>query len=149
NCSQSIAATIGSVLIQDYPSFELIIIDAESTDRTVEVIKRFRDDRILLYSVSDYQRYEMMNKGISLAQGEYINFLFPGDFYLSKFALKLMMTLALKQKKPDLIYCGTLLRDGKSEVKILCRHLDIPLLKRGQQPTSLQSCWFKTEALNA
>lgn len=149
NCSQSIASTIESVLLQDYPSFELVIVDAESTDRTLEVIKRFRDERIILYSVSEYQRYEMMNKGISLAQGEYINFLFPGDFYLSRFTLKLMMTLALKNKKPDLVYCGSLLRDGKSEVKILCRHLDMQLLKRGQQPTSLQSFWFKTEALIA
>jgi glycosyltransferase involved in cell wall biosynthesis len=148
NCSQSISTTIESVLMQDYPAFEIIVIDAESADRTVEVIKRFRDDRIALYSVSDYHRYEMMNKGIAQAQGEYINFLFPGDFYLSRFTFKLMMTLALDTKKPDLVYCGALLRDGKSEVKILSRQLNLQLLKRGQQPTSLQSCWFKKESLN-
>lgn len=147
NCSQTIASTIDSILAQDYPSFEVLVVDAESSDRTVEAIKRFRDDRIHLYSYSEFQRYEMMNRGIAHAQGEYINFLFPGDFYLSNYALRMMMTIALENKKPDLVYCGSLLRDGKTEVKILYRILNINQLKRGQQPTSLQACWFKRESL--
>lgn len=145
NCSQLISQTLESLLTQDYPDYEILIVDAGSTDRTLEVINSYHSHRILLFSVSDYQRYEMLNKGISHASGLYLNFLFPGDFYITKNTLKTMMSLALDKDRPALVYCGTLLRDGKSEVKILYRTLTLELLKLGQQPTSLQSCWFSIE----
>ncbi len=54
-----------------------------------------------------------------------------------------MMALTLNHNNPDMVYCGTLLRDKKEDVKILYRPFELKLLKRGQQPTSLQSLWFK------
>ena len=146
--TERISLTIDSILEQHYPDFELIIVDAGSRDRTLEVIKNYRDERIHIYSVSGFQRYEMLNKGISQASGEYINFLFPGDFYIHREALHEMMTVVLDRQKPDLVYCGTLLRDGKSDPKILYRSLSLSLLRRGQQPTSLQSCWFKLDTFH-
>lgn len=145
NCAQTIALTMKQLLEQDYPHFEVIAIDAGSSDRTVDILTRYRDPRLQVHRVPSYQRYEMFNLGISMAQGEYLNFLFPGDFYIRPDVLRIMMTLALDGKKPQLVYCGTLLRDGKSDVKFLFRHLDIDLLRRGQQPTSLQACWFSRE----
>lgn len=44
-----------------------------------------------------------------------------------------------------MVYCGSLLRDGKSEVKIMYRELTLQLLRNGQQPTSLQSIWFRAD----
>ncbi len=149
NCVQSITPTLENILAQDYPDFEVIIVDAGSTDRTLEAIKGFRNDKIYIYSVSGYQRYIMLNKGITQSSGVYINILFPGDFYISKESLKHMMCLALDHDKPHLVYCGTLLRDGKSEVKILYRLLSLKLLRRGQQPTSLQSMWFRSDTFRA
>jgi glycosyltransferase involved in cell wall biosynthesis len=146
NCAQSIALTLDSLLMQEYPDYEILVIDADSTDRTLEIVNGYRSEKIRLYSVTSSQRYEILNKGISHAKGEYLNFLFPGDFYIYRETLKTMMTLILEHEKPQLAYCGTLLRDGKSEVKILFRTLSLDLLKKGQQPTSLQSCWFKSEA---
>lgn len=145
NCSQTIATTIESVIVQDYPDFEVVVIDSGSTDRTLEVIKSFHSDKVLVYSVTTNRRYEKLNKGITQSNGIYINFLFPGDFYINPDVLKHMMTLALSHDKPELIFCGTLLRDGKREVKTLYRHLSIKLLKKGQQPTSLQSVWFRSD----
>ena len=144
NCAQSITPTLDSLLDQDYPDYEVIIVDAGSTDRTLEIIKGYRHDKIRIYTVSGYQRYEMLNKGISQSSGNYLNFMFPGDFYIYRETLKYMMSLALTKNRPSLVFCGTLLRDGKSEVKILYRHLSLKLLKRGQQPTSLQSIWFSS-----
>lgn len=145
NCAQSIATTIESLLIQDYPDYEVVIVDGGSTDRTLEVIKGYKSDKIHIYSTSAYARYEMLNKGISQSSGTYVNFLFPGDFYIYKETLKHMMSVALDHDRPSLVYCGTLLRDGKTEVKVLHRHLSLKLLRKGQQPTSLQSIWFKSE----
>lgn len=145
NCAQSISMTLDKILHQKYPDLEVIVIDGSSTDSTMEVLKRYDDIRLRLYSVASFKRYEMFNKGISLARGDYINFLFPGDFFLRPDTLQLMMKLALDQGKPHLVYSGTLLRDGFSEEKFLFRQLSLELLKRGQQPTSLQACWFKRE----
>ncbi len=145
NCAHSIGLTIENLLNQDYPSIEVIVIDAGSTDRTLEVVKSYRHHSIRVYSVSGYYRYEMLNKGITHASGLYVNFLFPGDFYIYQFTLKHMMGIALKHESPSLVFCGTLIRDGKSEPKILYRHLNIRILKNGLQPTSLQSCWFRRD----
>jgi glycosyltransferase involved in cell wall biosynthesis len=145
NCAHSIGQTLDNLLNQDYPLLEVIVIDAGSTDRTIEVIKSYRHHAVKIFSVSGYFRYEMLNKGISHANGLYFNFLFPGDFYISRSTLKYMMGLALKHDSPSLVFCGTLIRDGKTEPKILFRHLSLKILKRGQQPTSLQSCWFKRD----
>jgi len=147
NSAEKISLTMESILNQIYPDYEIIIVDAGSTDRSLEVVKNYRDERVHIYSVSGFQRYEMLNKGISQATGDYINCLFPGDFYIHNHSLQHMMEVALDNQKPDLVFCGTLLRDGKRDPKILLRTLSLHLLKRGQQPTSLQSCWFKTETI--
>lgn len=76
-----------------------------------------------------------------------MNCLFPDDFYIYPDALLHMMEVALDNDLPDLVYCGTLLRDGRTDPKIMYRELSLKLLKRGQQPTNLQSCWFKTDAI--
>lgn len=147
NVSAKIALTLNSLLGQNYRKYEIIIIDGGSEDRTLEVIKGFRDERVKVFTVSGFQRYEMLNRGIAQASGRYVNCLFPGDFYIYPETLHFMMELALDNDLPDLVYCGTLLRDGKLEPKILRRDWGPGLLKRGQQPTSLQSCWFKTEMI--
>lgn len=146
NCSQMIALTLEGILKQDYFSYEVIIVDC-SEDRTLEVVKSFRSDKIRIYSVAQSRRYEMLNKGLSQAKGFYVNFLFPGDFYIHRETLKYMMALALQNSMAHLVYCGTLLRDGKGEVKILFREFNLDLLKNGQQPTSIQSCWFRADCL--
>lgn len=145
NCSQLIGATLKSVLAQSYPDFEVIIVDGGSTDSTLALIQSYRRETLRLYAVSEYRLYAMLNKGISQSEGRYVNFLLPGDIYIARDSLKHMMGLALEQSLPDLLYCGTLLREGSQDPKIMFRPLGTKLLKKGQQPTSLQACWFKRE----
>ncbi|MFQ5730200.1 MAG: glycosyltransferase, partial [Waddliaceae bacterium] len=147
NNSEKLPLTLDSLLSQHYPDFEIIIVDGGSSDRTLEVAKNYRDDRIHIYSVSGFARYEMLNKGISQAAGDYVNCLFPGDFYIYPDTLHHMMELVLDRDKPDMVFCGTLIRDGRTDPKILLRQLNCKFLKRGQQPTSLQSCWFRTNTI--
>ncbi len=143
NCAQKITLTLDSLLDQTYHNFEILIIDGGSIDRSLEIIHSYRDPKIRIYSFTGFDRYEMLNKGINLAEGEYISFLYPGDLLLSPHTLKSMMTYALENEKPHLVYCGTLLVDEKSENKILFRTMTQELLRKGLQPTALQGCWFR------
>lgn len=124
----------------------MIIVDC-STDRTLESIKGYHSDKIRIFSVSQTENFDMLNKGLSQATGTYVNFLFPGDYYISRESLKTMMILALQNHSPDVLYGGTLIRNHSEEVKILFRKLSLDLLKQGHQPTSLQSCWFRTACI--
>jgi glycosyltransferase involved in cell wall biosynthesis len=145
NNSQTIALTLEQLLIQDYPDFQVIIVDASSTDRTLETIKFFYDERLQIATIPIYNRYEMVNKGLSLANGEYVNILFPGDFYVNNYILRDMMALAIDHNRPHLVYGASMIRGSGKDVKMLYRPLTLELLKAGQQPTSLQGCWFRID----
>ncbi len=145
NSASLVGTTLESILQQDYPDFEVLVIDSGSSDRTIQVVKSLKDHRIKIYAVSGYSRYAMLNKGITHAEGTYINFLFPGDFYIYKHSLREIMRLAIEKKLPALVYGGALIRDGRTEVKLLYREMTLDLLKSGRQPTSLQSCWFRDD----
>ncbi|MFI0435804.1 MAG: glycosyltransferase [Parachlamydiaceae bacterium] len=142
NCSQILPYTLDSIIAQDYPCYEILIIDGGSTDRTLEILHGYHPS-IRLCSALTYNVYAILNQGIALAKGQYINMLFPGDAYIFSRTLEQMMSLALQERLPDLVYCATLLHDGRSEGKFLFRYLSFSLLKRGQQPTCLQACWFR------
>lgn len=74
NCCSLIEKTIKSVLQQDYHDTEYIIIDGESTDGTVEIIKKYAQHLAFWCSEPDGGIYQGMNKGISHAKGEWIFF---------------------------------------------------------------------------
>lgn len=148
NCAQTIDFTLQSVIKQTYPDLEIIIVDACSKDRTMEIVKSYREVIDRIYTVTDYNLYEMMNRGLSLSQGMYVSFFFPGDYYISQDAFGHMMRVAVDNHLPDLVYCGCLLRDDYKEPRVLMRPLNWKVLKLGKQPTSIQSCWFKTDTLN-
>ena len=147
NSAQSIDLTLDSVTSQKYPDLEIIVVDACSKDRTMQIVNSYRKFISRVYTVTDYNLYEMMNRGISLARGSYICFFYPGDFYISKDALGYMMRLAIDNKMPDLVYCGCLLRGDDKEPRVLLRPLNVDTLKKGKQPTSIQSCWFRVDTL--
>jgi glycosyltransferase involved in cell wall biosynthesis len=67
NSAKTIADTIDSVLSQDYPEIEYIIVDGDSTDGTVDIIRK-NEDRISRWiSEKDQGMYDAMNKGITMA----------------------------------------------------------------------------------
>lgn len=146
NAAQLISITLNSVLSQDYPDFEVIIIDS-STDFTIKNIKYYQSDKVRIYSVSKCSRFQMLNRGLSQAKGEYVNVLYPGDYYISKDTLKIMMTLAFSYQKPELVFCGTYLREKGQDPKMMYRDYNVENLRIGQQPTSLSGCWFRIETL--
>ncbi len=72
---------IQSVLQQNYPNIEYIIIDGGSTDGTSDIIRRYEDKLSKWVSEADEGLYDAMNKGINMASGEIIGFLHADDLY--------------------------------------------------------------------
>jgi glycosyltransferase involved in cell wall biosynthesis len=71
---------IHSVLNQNYPSFEHIILDGGSTDNTVEVLKKY--PHLKWVSERDNGQSDALNKGLKMASGEIIGWINSDDFYM-------------------------------------------------------------------
>ena len=84
NSEKTIADTIESVLSQDYPNIEYIIIDGGSKDGTIEMVGSYGNRVSKFISEPDRGMYDAMNKGIHLATGDIIGILNSDDFYADK-----------------------------------------------------------------
>jgi len=81
NSAHDLKKTMVSVLGQDYPQIEYIIIDGGSTDGTLEVIKTNAGHVACWISEPDRGIYDAMNKGLAKATGEWVNFMNAGDVF--------------------------------------------------------------------
>jgi len=81
NHENYIGPAIDSVLSQTYQDFELIIVDDGSTDKTADVIKGYSDKRIHYYYQENQDAFNTINRGMDLANGEYISILNSDDVY--------------------------------------------------------------------
>lgn len=86
NQGKFIRETIESVLTQDYPHIEHIVIDGGSSDETVCILKEYesRDSRFHFVSEPDNGQSHALNKGLKLAKGSIIGWLNSDDTYLTK-----------------------------------------------------------------
>ena len=83
NSEKTIKDTIESVLSQDYKNIEYIIVDADSSDETKNIIQQFEDKISLFICEKDNGIYDGMNKGIKNSTGEIIGILNSDDIYSS------------------------------------------------------------------
>ncbi|MGY6530570.1 MAG: glycosyltransferase family 2 protein [Cyanobacterium sp.] len=81
NVEAYIAQAIGSVLSQTYTHFELLIIDDEGSDRTIDICRQFKDSRIRIISQKNRGLAGARNTGIRHSQGEYLAFLDGDDMW--------------------------------------------------------------------
>lgn len=88
NTVNIIEETIQSVLEQNYPNIEYIIIDGGSKDGTLDIIKKYESHITKFISESDKGIYDAMNKGIALSTGEWINFMNAGDVFANESVIK-------------------------------------------------------------
>ena len=84
NSEATIERTISSVLTQSYSNLEYIIVDGKSSDKTMEIVEKYRqqfEGRMKVISEPDNGIYDAMNKGIRNASGELIGIINSDDYY--------------------------------------------------------------------
>lgn len=102
NAVSTIEAAIQSIISQDYPNFELVIIDGLSTDGTLEIIEKYSSDIAYFKSEKDEGIYDAMNKSIPHCSGDWIYFLGADDELYSDTVLTQLFSKPAQ--KTDIIY---------------------------------------------
>lgn len=142
--SHLLPATLDSILAQDFLDFEIIIIDGQK--RGSDILDSYGSKISKVVTAQSPNLFAMMNQGIFHAKGEYINFLLPGEYFLSRHALT-FLTHFFENEKPDLGYTAGVVRHSLSEPQIHLLPLSVARLKGGKMPPTLQSFWFSRQAI--
>lgn len=103
NGEEHLEQAIESVLEQSYRNVEYIIIDGQSTDQTIDIIKKYEDFIDIWVSEPDEGIYDAMNKGVRLANGDVIGLLNSDDI-LNEDILKVIAEYFAKDSSLDYIY---------------------------------------------
>ena len=111
NAEKIIKKTIQSVLSQNYPNLEYIVVDGKSQDRTIEIIKQYvKIDKVI--SEPDRGIYDAMNKGLLMATGEWVLFMNAGDLFCNPNVLR-DLELGHVKKAVSVVYGDSIYVYGK------------------------------------
>ncbi|MDK3020923.1 glycosyltransferase [Pseudodonghicola flavimaris] len=116
NSAETIEQTIKSVIAQTYSNIEYIIVDGASKDSTIDIVRKYEKNVDYYVSEPDRGIYDAMNKGLELAQGDYILLLNSDDWYQPDAVSRLVAA----QQFSGCSFTGSLARyvneDGSSHV---------------------------------
>lgn len=111
NAYDTIGVTLDSVGEQTYGEYEHIIIDGASTDSTPDIVREHQNPHIFFLSEKDEGIYDAMNKGVSMAKGEYLIFLNAGDKFPTPHTLSHYAQSIIENGYPGIVYGQTRLVD--------------------------------------
>lgn len=144
NQAEFLEETIKSVLRQDYPNIEYIIIDGGSTDGSVEIIKKYEHKLAWWVSEKDQGQTDAINKGFSRAEGEIFSWLNSDDVY---YPYAVSRAVAFLQQNPDvgMVYGDATYIDSDGQVigKFNAKQATYQRLRRGAVYIPQQSSFFR------
>ena len=146
NQSRFLEATIRSVLEQDYPDIEYMIIDGGSTDGSLDIIQAYADRLAHWVSEPDSGQTDAINKGFARSHGEILAWLNSDDTYLPG---AIAEAVAFLQQHPDagMVYGDANLIDEEGNIlgRFPARQTDYQHLLRGSVHIPQQSAFFRAE----
>jgi len=114
NQGQFIEETIQSVLSQDYPNIEYLVIDGGSTDNTLEVLRKY-EGRLKWVSEPDSGQSHAINKGFRMARGEIVAWLNSDDTFLPGAITKVARHLS-ENRETMMVYGEGYLMDHQGQI---------------------------------
>lgn len=118
NREKTIAQAIESVLGQDYPDIEYIVVDGGSTDDSFKVIRSYGSRITKVISERDGGMYEAINKGIKMATGEIVGLLHSDDFLIYPHIISEIVE-RFKRTSADIVYGDGLFVDAHETEKVI------------------------------
>ena len=118
NREATIGQAIESVLAQDYPDVEYIVVDGASRDRSLQVIEHYGNRIARIVSEPDHGMYEAINKGIRMATGEVIGLLHSDDFLFDTHVLS-DVAAGFEQTRADVVYGNGLFVDAGNTDRVV------------------------------
>lgn len=147
NQGRFLEQTIQSVLSQDYPRLEYLIVDGGSTDGSLEVIQRYANQLAWWVSEPDHGQTDAINKGFNHACGEIFAWLNSDDTYLPGAVSKAVERL---QAHPEasMVYADANLIDEQGQVigSFPSRQTNLNRLLRGSVHIPQQTTFFRAAA---
>lgn len=118
--------TIQSVLGQDYPRIEYIVVDGASTDTSYQIIEKYNDRLAYWISEKDSGQAEAINKGFARAQGEILAWLNSDDYYVPNAISEVVKCF---EENPDvvMVYGDMLAVDGTGQIINILKYKQLSL----------------------
>ena len=136
NSASTIRDAIESVVAQDYPNIEYLIIDGASKDGTLEIVNSYGHRIGRFLSEPDRGMYDSMNKGLKLATGDIVGFLHSDDMLASPTIISKVVR-AFEQTGVECVF-GDMDMVAPSNTQRVVRHW-----RSGpHRPGSLQRGWY-------
>lgn len=114
NSGRQISDAIESVVNQGYDSIEYIIIDGGSSDETLDIVNKHKDDIDVVVSEKDDGIYDAMNKGISNATGDIVGILNSDDYYVDERVVEKVSLAFENNPDIDVVLCGVEFVDSRN-----------------------------------
>jgi len=146
NQARYIEATIQSVLGQDYPRVEYIIVDGGSTDGTVDVIKKYENKVAWWVSEKDKGQTDAINKGFARAKGDILAWINSDDTYAPG-AISAAVKYLQEHPEVGMVYadCNFINEEGGVIGKFGSAQTDYRLLRQGYVHIPQQTMFFRAD----
>jgi len=146
NQAHFLEKTIQSVLSQDYPNLEYIIVDGGSTDGSVEIIRRYADRLAWWVSERDKGQTDALNKGFGRAAGDILAWINSDDTY-NPGAIREAVEYLLAHPEAGMVYGDADLIDADGVVlgRFPASQTDYRRLRQGYVHIPQQSSFFRGE----
>jgi glycosyltransferase involved in cell wall biosynthesis len=146
NQARYLEATIQSVIGQDYPRIEYIIVDGGSTDGSVDVIKKYQDKLSWWVSEKDKGQTDAINKGFNRAKGEILAWINSDDTY-NPGAMGEAVKYLVNHPEVALVYADCNFIDEEDRIigKFNSAQTDIRRLRRGYVHIPQQTMFFRAK----